>query len=170
MLKQLLTQIPVDASPQAFERSTSHVDDVAEALVTRALAAQRQIEGWSEDRIDALLRALSNVIVQHAHALAVSTVAETGMGNVRDKTLKNYVASAAVYAQLAGQIGYGEIAFDGDRQVAEIASPVGVVVGLVPATHPVGDVRLQGPYRAQRPERHHPEPQPAGTAGLATDR
>ena len=88
-------------------------------------------------QIDALLHALANVVAEHAHSLAVATVAETGMGNVRDKTLKNSLASVGVYEQLAGQIGQGQIGFDRERQVAEIASPVGVIVGLVPATHPV---------------------------------
>ena len=59
------------------------------------------------------------------------------MGNIRDKTLKNSIASVGVYEQLAGQVAQGPIGFDGDRRVAEIASPVGVIVGLVPATHPV---------------------------------
>ena len=62
---------------------------VVEAVVNQALAAQRQIEDWSEARIDALLHALATVVADQAHALAVATVAETGMGNVRDKTLKN---------------------------------------------------------------------------------
>jgi fatty-acyl-CoA synthase len=125
---------PIDGGTEA---SIPPGDQVVEALVNRALTAQRQIEGWSEEQVDALLRTLSNIVADHAQLLAVAAVAETGMGNINDKTLKNRVASTRVYAELAGQIGYGEIAFDSERQVAEIASPVGVVVGLVPATHPV---------------------------------
>ena len=125
---------PVD---RGIEPSIPPGDLVVEALVNRALTAQRQIERWSEERIDALLRTLSTVVADHARPLAIATVAETGMGNANDKTIKNRVASTGVYAELAGQTGYGEIAFDSERQVAEIASPVGVVVGLVPATHPV---------------------------------
>jgi acetaldehyde dehydrogenase/alcohol dehydrogenase len=94
---------------------------VVEALVNQALAAQRQIEDWSEARIDAVLHALATVVADQAHALAVATVAETGMGNVRDKTLKNVVASTGICERLAGQIGHGEISFDKERQVAEIA-------------------------------------------------
>ncbi|HVQ12721.1 MAG TPA: aldehyde dehydrogenase family protein [Vicinamibacterales bacterium] len=112
-------------------------DTAVDALVNQALAAHRQIEGWSEARIDALLHALGRVVADHASPLAVAAVAETGMGNVRDKTLKNSIASTGVCAQLAGHIGHGQIAFDRERQIAEIANPVGVVVGLVPATHPV---------------------------------
>jgi acetaldehyde dehydrogenase/alcohol dehydrogenase len=110
---------------------------VVDALVNQALAAQRQIEDWSEARIDALLHALATVVADQAEALAVATVAETGMGNVRDKTLKNTIASTGIYQRLAGEIGHGEISFDKNGQVAEIASPMGVIVGLVPASHPV---------------------------------
>jgi len=119
------------------EVSTVAIDPVVETLVDQALAAQREIENWSEQRIDMLLHALADAVAGHAHHLAVATVAETGMGNVRDKTVKNSLASVGVYRQLAGQIGLGEIGFDRDRRVAEIASPVGVIVGLIPATHPV---------------------------------
>ena len=119
------------------ESSTMPGNPVVEALVNRALAAQRAIDGWSEEQIDLLLRALASVVKAHARPLAVASVAETGMGNVRDKTLKNSLASVGVYGQLAGQVGQGQIGFDRDRRVAEVASPVGVIVGLVPATHPV---------------------------------
>ena len=119
------------------EFSTAPADPIIEALVTQALAAQREIDNWSEEQIDALLLALANVVAEHARSLAVATVAETGMGNARDKTLKNSIASLGVYRHLAGQVGQGQIGFDRDRGVAEIASPMGVIVGLVPATHPV---------------------------------
>ena len=80
-------------------------DPIVDALVNHARAAQRQIEEWSEARIDAILRALANAVAEQAHDLAVATVAETGMGNVRDKTLKNAVASTGIYAHWPGKSG-----------------------------------------------------------------
>jgi acyl-CoA reductase-like NAD-dependent aldehyde dehydrogenase len=112
-------------------------DPLVEALVAQALAAQRAIADWPEERIDTLLHALAQTVADHAEELAVATVAETGMGNVPDKTLKNRLASLGIWAELAGHSGHGEIGFDSQRQVAEVASPVGIVVGLIPATHPV---------------------------------
>jgi acetaldehyde dehydrogenase/alcohol dehydrogenase len=112
-------------------------DPVVEELIERALAAQRLIEGWTETQIDQLLLALAQAIADHAEELAVATVSETRLGNVRDKTLKNRIASLGVYQHLAGRTGHGVIGFDSQRQVAEVASPVGIVVGLVPVTHPV---------------------------------
>jgi acetaldehyde dehydrogenase/alcohol dehydrogenase len=112
-------------------------DMIVEGLIARALPAQRLIEGWSEVQIDQLLRALAQTVADHAEELAVATIAETGMGNLRDKTFKNRIASLETYAHLAGKIGHGVLGFDAQRQVAEVASPIGIVVGLVPATHPV---------------------------------
>jgi hypothetical protein len=110
---------------------------LVDTLVSRGLTAQREIEMWSETRIDALLRGLANAVADRAEPLAAAAVAETGMGNVRDKTVKNSIASVGIYTELVGQVGYGEVCRDDERQVAEIASPVGLVVGLLPAAHPV---------------------------------
>jgi acyl-CoA reductase-like NAD-dependent aldehyde dehydrogenase len=63
-------------------------------------------------------------------------VAETGIGNVADKTFKNRFASLEVNRALQGRPGVGPRPPD-DRGVTEIASPVGVVLGLIPMTNPV---------------------------------
>jgi acyl-CoA reductase-like NAD-dependent aldehyde dehydrogenase len=59
------------------------------------------------------------------------------MGNVADKTIKNRFASLGIFASLAGKIAHGPLSFDADRQVTELASPVGVVFAVVPVTNPV---------------------------------
>jgi acetaldehyde dehydrogenase/alcohol dehydrogenase len=71
-----------------------------------------------------------------AEELAAATVAETGIGNVADKTFKNRFASLQVNRTLQGKPGVGPRPTD-DRGVTEIASPVGVVLGLIPMTNPV---------------------------------
>jgi acyl-CoA reductase-like NAD-dependent aldehyde dehydrogenase len=113
------------------------VDPTVEGLIARAHAAQRAIEGWSEARVDQLLRALAETVADRAEELAVAAVEETGIGNVRDKAIKNRLVSLGVYERLAGQTANGLIGFDAERRVGEVARPVGIVVGLVPATHPV---------------------------------
>ena len=57
-----------------------------------------------------------------------------------------------------------------ERQVAEIASPVGVIAGPGPGDPPGGHVHLQGLDCAQGSQRDHSQSQPAGTAGVATRR
>ncbi len=53
-----------------------------------------------------------------------------------DKTCKNVMASMGVYRSLVGRPASGLLNTDEARKVSEIASPVGIVVGLVPATNP----------------------------------
>ena len=134
-------------------------DLIVEALVTQAHAAQREIDDWSEEQIDAAPARLATSSPSHAHSLAVATVAETGMGNVHDKTLKNSIASSGIYRQLAGASGTAKPASTAnadrrDRQPRWGHRRPGA------GNPPGGHVHFQGVDRAQRPKRHHPQSQP----------
>jgi acyl-CoA reductase-like NAD-dependent aldehyde dehydrogenase len=115
----------------------SRIGQDVDAVVARARAAQEMFENWSDERIDGLLLDVAKAFAESAKELAVATVRETGMGNATDKTLKNRFASLRIYASLAGKIAQGPLSFDADRQVTELASPVGVVFAVVPVTNPV---------------------------------
>jgi acyl-CoA reductase-like NAD-dependent aldehyde dehydrogenase len=110
---------------------------MVETMVARAVIAQRAFAHWSEARVDALLGDIADCIAAHAAPLAAATVAETGLGNVADKTLKNRLASQDVFRRLRGQPGTGVLRVDERSGVAELAAPMGVIFGLVPRTHPV---------------------------------
>ena len=71
-------------------------------MVSRAVTAQRAFADWSEARVDALLRDIAQCIDDHARSLAIAAVAETGLGNVADKTEMHRLASQRVYASLVG--------------------------------------------------------------------
>jgi acyl-CoA reductase-like NAD-dependent aldehyde dehydrogenase len=116
--------------------TTSPVQVNVDALLEAAAAAQREFEHWSEQRVDALLKDIADAVADHAEELAEATVAETGLGNVADKIIKNRVASELVYRSLAGKPGNGLVHIDAARNIAEIASPMGVVFGLIPKTNP----------------------------------
>lgn len=119
-------------------------DPMVDAIVERAWAAQRQIEDWPEDRIDALLERVAGAVAAHAEELAAAAVRETRLGNVRDKVLKNQFGSMIVLQSLVGKPASGPLPEDGGRQgVTEIASPVGVVFGIVPMTNPVSTVAFK---------------------------
>jgi acyl-CoA reductase-like NAD-dependent aldehyde dehydrogenase len=112
------------------------IDPVVDAAVERAAAAQADLAGWPEDRVEALLDDVAGAVADQAEELAAATVAETGIGNVADKTFKNRFASLEVYRTLQGKPGVGPRPTN-ERGVTEIASPVGVVLGLIPMTNPV---------------------------------
>ena len=112
------------------------IDPAVDAAVARAVAAQVVLAGWPEARVEALLDAIAGAVAGQAGELAAATVAETGIGNVADKTFKNRFASLEVNRALQGRPGIGPRPPD-DRGVTEIASPMGVVLGLIPMTNPV---------------------------------
>jgi acyl-CoA reductase-like NAD-dependent aldehyde dehydrogenase len=124
------------------DRLSDHIlpdgeDAEVEQMVAAAVEAQRAFERWDEERVDFLLERIATVVAAEAESLAQQTVEETRLGNVPDKTLKNHVASLGVFQQLAGKPGMGLIGRDEATQVSEIASPAGVVFGIVPVTNPV---------------------------------
>jgi acetaldehyde dehydrogenase/alcohol dehydrogenase len=112
-------------------------DPEVEAMVATAVAAQKEFEGWDEQRVDRLLEALAGAVAARAEELGRRSVEETHIGNPQDKALKIGMASTAIYQALAGETGYGPLRELEERKVTEIASPVGVIVGLVPVTNPV---------------------------------
>jgi len=111
-----------------------------DAIVERAITAQRAIECWPEERVDEVLLAMATAINAEAERLAAQTVRETRMGNVPDKTQKNAHASLGVYRSLAGKRGLGILDTAGEREISEIASPAGVVFAIVPITNPVATI------------------------------
>ncbi len=112
------------------------IADCVNAMVESAVRAQQAFQDWPEQRIDQLLQALAECVSSHAEDLAMAAVQETKLGNVADKTAKNRFASLQVYRSLVGQVGQGQLSRDTRRKVTALASPMGVVLGLVPATNP----------------------------------
>jgi len=113
------------------------IDRDTHEMVARAAKAQKSFEKWPEERIDALLRDIAETVAERAEDLADATVAETDMGIVTDKVIKIRFASLEVYKTISGHSAAGLLKRDPQSQVTEIASPVGVVLGLIPVTNPV---------------------------------
>ena len=113
------------------------IDKDTHQIVARAVTAQQSFENWPEDRVDALLQDVAQAIAERAEELAEATVAETGMGKFEDKVSKIRFASLEVYKTMAHHPASGLLRTDSQTRVTEIASPVGVVLGLIPVTNPV---------------------------------
>jgi acetaldehyde dehydrogenase/alcohol dehydrogenase len=113
------------------------IDKDTHELVARAVEAQKLFENWPEERVDALLRDIAETIAEKAQGLAEATVAETDMGIVEDKVIKIRFASLEVYKTMSGYSAAGLLHTNPENKVTEIASPVGVVLGLIPVTNPV---------------------------------
>jgi acyl-CoA reductase-like NAD-dependent aldehyde dehydrogenase len=110
---------------------------IVDGMMARAVAAQKAFETWTEEQVDALLQDIVETIAAHAQELARASVEETGMGVIEDKVAKILFFSRGTYRTLAGQPGVGVVRRDEQSQVTEIATPMGVVLGLIPVTSPV---------------------------------
>jgi acetaldehyde dehydrogenase/alcohol dehydrogenase len=127
---------------------TAEVDE----MVARARKSQEAFVGWSEKHVDELLFAMCEPIITNAVELAEDAVAETHMGNVRDKTLKHINAALGVYEHIVGKQGAGAMRSRASRDVIEVADAMGVLFGLIPATNPVSTTCFKALISINYPE------------------
>ena len=112
----------------------------ARALVRAARAAQAEFSQLGQERIDAVVKAVSEAAAAQAEALGVLAHEETGYGKPQDKKIKNLLASEKVYAAIKDMKTVGILREDTVNRITEIAVPVGVIAGIIPSTNPTSTV------------------------------
>ena len=68
-----------------------------EALIGRVRKAQALFATYSQEQVDAIFKAAATAADQARIPLAKQAVAETGMGLVEDKVIKNHYAAEYIY-------------------------------------------------------------------------
>ena len=108
------------------------------ALVERSRAAQRQIEDYSQEQVDALIRAMVWSVARPgvAEEIARLTVEETRLGNYEGKYLKIFRKTRAALMDIIDDKSVGVLEDDPARNIVVIAKPVGVIGALSPSTNP----------------------------------
>jgi sulfoacetaldehyde dehydrogenase len=107
-------------------------------LIARARAAQAQIENYSQEQVDQLIRAMVWSCCQPgvAEKLAQHTLDETQLGDYNGKFLKISVKTRAALMDIINDKSVGVIEEDTERNIIKIAKPVGVIGALSPSTNP----------------------------------
>lgn len=108
----------------------------ARRLVEKAAEAQKALERFSQEQIDAVVRASAEAARQNAESLARLAVEETTYGVVADKVEKNLFSARDVYDAIKDLKTVGIIREDAEQGVVEIAVPAGVVAAIIPCTNP----------------------------------
>lgn len=108
----------------------------ARRLVEKAAEAQKVLEHFTQEQIDAVVAACAGAARQHAEALARMAVEETTYGVVADKIEKNLFGARDVYNAIKNMKTVGVIREDKDAGIVEIAVPAGVVAAIIPTTNP----------------------------------
>ncbi|BCS95531.1 aldehyde dehydrogenase [Desulfoluna limicola] len=106
------------------------------ALVRAARAAQPALVEAGQERVDALVEAIAKVGVEMAEELAKMASEETGFGKWQDKKQKNILASEKLVSYYKDTKTVGIINEDSEKKIVEIATPMGVIAGLIPSTNP----------------------------------
>ena len=106
----------------------------ARDLVEAAHQAQKEIARFDQAKIDRICEAMSRAALRESARVAAMAVEETGYGVAEDKQEKNRFAAEDVWNYFKNLRTVGVVSETKD--VVEIASPRGVVAGIIPSTNP----------------------------------
>ena len=106
----------------------------ARDLVEAAHRAQGEVAQFEQAKIDRICEAMAKAALADAARLGAMAVEETGYGIPADKQEKNRFAAEDVWNYFRGLRTRGVVSESKD--VVEIASPRGVVAGIIPSTNP----------------------------------
>ncbi|MCD7727199.1 MAG: bifunctional acetaldehyde-CoA/alcohol dehydrogenase [Ruminococcus sp.] len=120
-------------------QKTFDVVDNVEALEARLAelrAAQKEFATFSQEKVDEIFKAAAIAANKQRIPLAKQAVAETGMGVVEDKVIKNNYAAEHIYNAYKNTKTCGIIERDEAYGTIKIAEPIGVIAAVIPTTNP----------------------------------
>ena len=106
----------------------------ARDLVEAAHRAQVELARFDQGKIDRICEAMARAALREAARLGALATEETGFGIPADKEVKNRFAAEDVWNYFKNLRTVGVVSESND--VVEIASPRGVVCGIIPSTNP----------------------------------
>ena len=109
-----------------------------EVLINRSREAQKQIENYTQEQVDELIRAMVWSVAKPgmAEEIAQFTVDETQLGNYDGKFLKIQRKTRATLMDIIDDKSVGILEEDSERAIVKIAKPMGVIGALSPSTNP----------------------------------
>lgn len=122
-----------------FDKDLQSIQEVRN-LVAKAKAAQAEFATFSQERVDAVVKAIAQACEKEAERLAKMAVEETGFGIWQDKVLKNLLGSKMTYEYIKDMKTIGVLREIPERGLTEIGVPMGVVAALIPSTNPTSTV------------------------------
>jgi acetaldehyde dehydrogenase (acetylating) len=106
----------------------------ARDLVEAAHRAQAEVVKFDQAKIDRICDAMAKAALRESPRVAALAVEETGYGIAEDKQVKNQFSAEIVWNYFRNLRTVGVVSETKD--VVEIASPRGVVAGIIPSTNP----------------------------------
>ena len=106
-------------------------------MIEKSRKAQEKFESFTQEKVDAVVRAVAKVVYDNAEPLAKMAVEETGMGVYEDKVLKNKGKSRVIWNNLKDKKSVGIIGEDKAKGIIYVAKPMGVIGLVTPCTNPI---------------------------------
>ena len=123
------------AAPAVTPDAEKEAKEFAE-LIAKVRAAQKKFSTYTQEQVDKIFRAAALAANNMRIPLAKDAVAETGMGIVEDKVIKNHYAAEYIFNTYKNMKTCGVIEEDTAFGIRKIAEPVGLVGAVIPTTNP----------------------------------
>lgn len=98
--------------------------------------AQEVFATYTQEQVDKIFYEAAMAANKARIPLAKMAVAETGMGVMEDKVIKNHYASEYIYNKYKNTKTCGVIEEDKAYGITKVAEPMGVVAAVIPTTNP----------------------------------
>ncbi len=123
-------------TPEEIAARDERDREMLNALIARVRAAQVRYAEYTQEQVDKIFAAAALAANNARIPLAQMAVAESGMGVVEDKVIKNHFAAEFIYNKYRDMKTCGVIEENEAMGIAKVAEPVGVIAGIVPTTNP----------------------------------
>jgi len=132
---QARIQIPLAAESLSEERIA-----YLERLVRQARAAAAVFTQFTQEDVDRIVKPMVLAGLGQAQHLARLAFEETKLGVMEDKVIKNMVATEFAYNFVKDKRTVGVIREYPERNLVEMAEPIGVIFSITPITNPTSTV------------------------------
>ncbi|MBN2659258.1 MAG: bifunctional acetaldehyde-CoA/alcohol dehydrogenase [Spirochaetales bacterium] len=125
------------------KKTTDRKDDSLEKLdklIAAVSEAQNRYAAYTQEQVDDIFRISAIAANEQRIRLAKEAVAETGMGIVEDKVIKNHFASEFIFNKYKDMKTCGFLEEDSSYGIKKVAEPLGVICGIIPTTNPTSTV------------------------------
>ena len=119
-----------------MERKIIDSVEALESELKRVRSAQTIFSSYTQEQVDAIFKAAAMAANQARIPLAKLAVAETGMGIVEDKVIKNHFASEYIYNTYRHTQTCGVFEEDKAYGIKKLYEPIGVIGAVIPTTNP----------------------------------
>lgn len=111
-------------------------EESLQEMLKRVRAAQKKFATYTQEQVDKIFYEAAMAANKARIPLAKMAVAETGMGVVEDKVIKNNYAAEYIYNAYKNTKTCGVLEEDDGFGYMKIAEPIGVIAAVIPTTNP----------------------------------